>query len=149
MSGSHYSLGYLHTRARRAFCIGIFASAVSASAFASEVWVVTDRSHPVTAGPATRVTELDAPARIEAALAQKLPTDPTRAAAIARERLSAGGAELQRQLAAAYQGVVDAWSAGITKIPAVVVDTRFIIYGESDVQRAVEQIERYRSARHE
>jgi len=47
----------------------------------------------------------------------------------------------------AYQGVADAWGLGIVKIPAVVVDRRYVVYGEPDVARAVARIDAYRSAR--
>ena len=51
---------------------------------------------------------------------------------------------LQRRLASAYQGVTDAWSLGITSLPAVVVDQRYVVYGEPDVARAVARIEQHR-----
>ncbi|MEN1465372.1 DUF1525 domain-containing protein, partial [Pseudomonas aeruginosa] len=44
----------------------------------------------------------------------------------------------------AYQGVTDAWSLDVTTIPAVVVDQRFVVYGEPDVARAVARIEQHR-----
>lgn len=116
-------------------------------ASAAEVLVVTDRLHPVSVGSAVRVIELDAPARlVESELATHLPADPQKATAIARQRLQDGGTVLQKRLALAYQGVIEAWGLGITKIPAVVVDRRYVVYGEPDVNRAVSLIERYRSA---
>lgn len=90
--------------------------------------------------------ELDAPERfVQSELAAHLPTAPEQAAAIARQRLADGGAALQKRLALAYQGVVEAWSLGITRVPAVVVDRRYVVYGEADVDRAVSLIEQYRS----
>lgn len=89
--------------------------------------------------------ELDGPASVEARLSARLPADPKRATAIVQRRLQNGGAALQRSLATAYQGVTDAWSLGVTKIPAVVVDRRYVIYGVPDVNRAVSLIEEYRS----
>ena len=44
----------------------------------------------------------------------------------------------------AYQGVTDAWSLGITSIPAVIVDQRYVVYGVSDLGQALARIERYR-----
>jgi integrating conjugative element protein (TIGR03757 family) len=111
----------------------------------AETWVITDRAHPVS-GQADRYILLDAPARIEAELASGLPPDPARAESMARERLNQGGADLQRRIASAYQGVTDAWSLGITSIPAVVVDQRYVVYGEPDVARAVAPIEQHRRA---
>jgi integrating conjugative element protein (TIGR03757 family) len=122
----------------------VYALAIATSAGASEVWVVTDHQHSVKSGPGVRVIELDAPARIQRELAAQLPPDPKRAAAIVQQRLKQGGVELHRRMAAAYQGVTDAWRLGITKIPAVVVDQRYVVYGESDVSRAVAWIEKYR-----
>jgi integrating conjugative element protein (TIGR03757 family) len=93
-----------------------------------------------------RVIEFDAPARIVASeLAALLPSDPVQAAAIARERLEAGGMKLQRRLQLAYQDVVEAWSLGVTKIPAVIVDRRYVVYGETDVDHAVSLINHYGS----
>ena len=120
---------------------------ISVAASAADVLVVTDQQHPVSARIGLRVIDLDAPGRIvDSALAAGLPTDPMRATAIARQRLQGGGNALQKRLALAYRGVVEAWSLGVTKIPAVVVDRRYVVYGVPDVDRAVELIEQYRSA---
>ncbi|WP_425609793.1 TIGR03757 family integrating conjugative element protein [Xanthomonas arboricola] len=118
---------------------------MTATATAAEIWVITVQVHPVT-GDADRRILLDAPGRLEAELAAGLPSDPNRAAAIVQQRLKQGGADLQRRLAAAHQGVTDAWSLGITKVPAVIVDRRYVVYGEPDVARAVARIEQHRRA---
>ena len=136
------------TGGRRAFllAIGIAAALASAITPASDVLVVTDGQHPVKVSSAVRVIELDAPERlVESELAAHLPANPEQAAAIAQQRLQDGGAMLQKRLALAYQGVVESWSLGITKIPAVVVDRKFVVYGEPDVNRAVSLIEQYGS----
>src|SRR3989344_4580720 len=62
------------------------------------------------------------------------------------ERLNQGGNDLQRRIAFAYQGITDAWSLGVTSLPAVVVDRRYVVYGEPDVARAVARIAQYRKA---
>jgi len=119
--------------------------ACSGAAVAQEIWFITDADHPLqgTHQPA-RVIELDAPQRIEAELAANLPANPQQAAPIVRQRLQAGGIRLQQRMQTAYQGVVDAWSLGITTIPAVVVDQRYVIYGEPDIDRALARITQYR-----
>jgi integrating conjugative element protein (TIGR03757 family) len=109
---------------------------------AAEVLVVTDSRHPVEAASGARIVELDLPTRIEAELSATLPADPDRAAAIARQRLD--DKALQRRLRQAYQDVADVWGLGVGTIPAVVVDRRFVIYGEADTARAVARIEQYR-----
>jgi len=116
-------------------------------AVAADVLVVTDSRHPVQAPAGVRVIDLDQPAHIEAELTARLPADPAQAEALVRQRLLDGGADLQRRIGQAYQGVADAWGLGIVKIPAVVVDRRYVVYGEPDVAHAVARIDAYRSAR--
>lgn len=117
----------------------------SSSAWAQEIWIVTDATHPVSAAvKPTRVINLDEGQRIEAALSASLPSDPQRAAAVVRERFSQGGSALQQRMQAAYQDLVHAWSLGITTIPAIVVDRRYVVYGEQDVERALARIVQYR-----
>ena len=122
----------------------LFAS--SKAATAAEVFVIPDSSPPVQVSAGTHVIELDLPARIEAELATGLPADPAQAAAIVQQRLREGGQDLQRRIGRAYQDVAEAWGLGIAKVPAVVVDRRYVVYGESDVARAAARIESYRRA---
>ncbi|MGQ3179861.1 MAG: TIGR03757 family integrating conjugative element protein [Blastomonas fulva] len=117
----------------------------SPTTFAADVVVVTDSRHPVKTMGGERLIELDEGPRIEAALSAQLPAHPEQATAIVKRRLNNGGADLQRRIASAYQGVADAWSLGVTSIPAVVVDQRYVVYGEPDVARAVARIAQHRS----
>ena len=141
-----HSIVYLRLRAvSTALALWVVMSSVfSTAAAAAEVLVITDSGHPVQVAAGTRVIELDLPARIEAELAAGLPTDPTQAAAIVQQRLRDGGQDLQRRLGRAYQDVAQAWGMGITKVPAVVVDRRYVVYGEPDVAHAAARIETYR-----
>jgi len=118
--------------------------AYSQAAVAAEVLTVTDSHHPIQALPGARVIKLDLPARIEAELSAGLPADPRQAEAIVQQRLREGKETLQRRIGGAYQDVADVWGLGITKIPAVVVDRRYVVYGEPDVARAVARIDTYR-----
>ena len=141
-----HSIVYLRLRAvSTALALWVVVSSVfSTAAAAAEVLVITDSGHPVQVAAGTRVIELDLPARIEAELAAGLPTDPTQAAAIVQQRLREGGQDLQRRIGRAYQDVTQAWGLGIAKVPAVVVDRRYVVYGEPDVARAAARIETYR-----
>ena len=141
-----HSIFYLRLRAvSTALALWVVVSSVfSTAAAAAEVLAITDSGHPVQVAAGTRVIELDLPARIEAELAAGLPTDPTQAAAIVQQRLREGGQDLQRCLGRAYQDVTQAWGLGITKVPAVVVDRRYVVYGEPDVAHAAARIETYR-----
>ncbi|QWT42254.1 TIGR03757 family integrating conjugative element protein [Dickeya dadantii] len=111
---------------------------------ATEILAVTDTRNPMQNLGNTRLIELDRPSRIEAELAANLPQDPARAAIIVQQRLRAGGTALQQRINEAYQDVVDAWSLGITTLPAVIVDQRYVVYGEPDIARAVELINTHR-----
>lgn len=124
-------------------CLALF----TPFAVAADVLVFTDSRHPVQAPAGVHIIELDQPARIEAELAVRLPADPAQAEALMRQRLREGGTDLQRRIGLAYQGVADAWGLGIAKVPAVVVDRLYVVYGEPDVARAVARIDAYRSAR--
>jgi integrating conjugative element protein (TIGR03757 family) len=118
----------------------------SPATFAADVVVVTDSRHPVKTMGGERLIELDEAPRIEAELSANLPTNPDQATALVKRRLTQGGTDLQRRIATAYQGATDAWSLGITAVPAVVVDQRYVVYGEPDVARAIARIEQHRRA---
>jgi integrating conjugative element protein (TIGR03757 family) len=137
-------ISFLDRRSAMALLIGMACAGVAS---AQEVWFITDAQHlPQGTHQPARLIELDAPQRIEAELAATLPTDPQQAASVVRQRLQAGGVRLQQRMQTAYQGVVDAWSLGIATIPAVVVDRRYVIYGESNVDQAMARIAQYRRA---
>ena len=122
-----------------ALAIALYASAASAM----DIWVITDRQHPVQGTP-DRLIELDAPARIEAELSTDLPSDVQQASLLVQQRLKHGGPALEQRLARTYQDVTDAWSLGITTLPAIVMDQRYVVYGEPDVAKAIARIEAYR-----
>lgn len=104
----------------------------------AQTWVITDQAHPITSSGPARIILLDQQQHLEAELSRALPTDPHPAAAIVLNRLNTpSGKRLQADLAKAQQGLADAWSLGITKIPAVVVDRRYVVYGEPDVDKAL------------
>ena len=113
---------------------------------ATLVWVVTDSQHPAHRADGAHVIELDAPTRVAATLSAGLPADPHQAARVVQQRLNDDNGTLARQLATAYQGVMDTWGLGVTTIPAVIVDRRYVVYGDSDVAHALARIQTYREA---
>lgn len=117
------------------------------TAWAADVVAFTDAQHPLAHAEAARVVLLDAPAGLEAELGAHLPANPAQAEAMVRQRLAEGGERGPRRLASAYLGVVDASGLGVAKVPAVVVDRRYVVYGDPDVARAVARIRAYRSER--
>ncbi len=112
----------------------------------AETWAITDSAHPLTSVPAeVRVIKLDDQQRIEAQLSRRLPPNPHQAALEARQLMSTpAGAALVLELASAQQGNADAWSVGVSKIPAVVVDRKFVVYGQPNVAAAIESIQAVR-----
>lgn len=91
------------------------------------------------------VVELDAPARLDAQISRDLPADPERAERVLRSRMN--DSEWQatfNRYAELYTGVARAWMLGIEKVPAVVVDSQHVVYGEPDVQAALNEIDQAR-----
>ena len=116
------------------------------NAQAQQVLVITDRQHPVTNVPeqeSLRIIELDAPQNLQEQLSVNLPDDPQQAEEAVSKRLTTAGNGFQEMMREALQGIVDAWSLGITRIPAVVVDGH-VVYGQPDVGQAINYIQSYR-----
>lgn len=134
----------LHARAA-SVALGLLALG-SQAVWAIDVCVYTDAAHPVSAPATVRVVRLDAPAELQSQLSKGLPKDPAEAALFIREQLRTQGGDLSRRLSGAYQGVVEAWNLGVLKLPAVVVDGRFVVYGDGDVTHALSLIEQFRGA---
>lgn len=107
----------------------------------AQVEVFTLAGLPVTQVPAdATVVELDAPARLDQRLSQGLPADPKAAAAIVRRRLKS----FKARYGTAYRGLVRAWQLGVAKVPAVVVDGQYVVYGRPDVATALAALRRAR-----
>lgn len=139
-----YYLPHSHSRRRR-WPLPLAAILISTLS-QGETWVVTDQAHPVVTPAGIRVIHLDEQQRLEEQLSRSLPSDPRQAtAAVQRFLASPEGKRLQDDLAKAQQGAADAWSAGVERIPAVVVDRRYVVYGEPDVATAIRLIDRARS----
>lgn len=113
----------------------------------AETWVITDRNLPVSVSAEVRVILLDKQEYLEEQLSQELPVDSNQAATTIQRYLSSpAGKRLQTDLTQAQQDITDSWSLGIEKIPAVVVDRRYVIYGETDVAKAVARVNQFRSS---
>ncbi|EEB8091436.1 TIGR03757 family integrating conjugative element protein [Salmonella enterica] len=101
----------------------------------AEMVVYTDHAHPPSGVTGdTRVVWLDAPEQSMQSLFDKLPADPKEAERRAQAVLhSAGWEKKQAELAQAYRGLLQAWSLGLQKYPAVVSDDQYVVYGTADV----------------
>jgi len=117
------------------------------SALAEPIQVFTDRAHPLQFAGVTHasVIYLDEVERLEGVLSEGLSRNPGQAEKQALALLhSAKGQQLQRELLDAYAALAQAWSLGITHIPAVVMEG-YVVYGETDVAHAVQQIEAFKA----
>jgi integrating conjugative element protein (TIGR03757 family) len=133
------SLSFTARQLLLAALLGIYVNAQA------EVWVITDQAHRISNAGNARVILLDEQQRLEARLTANLPSDLSHATTTIQSYLaSPDGERLQRELVHAQQGLTDAWSLGVLKIPAVVVDRKYVVYGERNVSDAVDRINRTR-----
>lgn len=87
------------------------------------------------------VVELDALVGLDEVLSLGLPANPDQAGSVALGRMQGERwAEMLERYEHAALAVSRAWVLGVEKIPAVVVDGH-VVYGETDVARAVYLIE--------
>jgi len=111
-----------------------------AAAAGEKILVFTLSSMPVDA-PGAAVYVLDEADRLAAALGRDLPGTGARAAAEVRRRLGAG---VRNRLARAAEGRALAARLGVERLPAVVVDGRYAVYGIRDLDRALRLVEAWR-----
>ncbi|WP_191091696.1 TIGR03757 family integrating conjugative element protein [Affinibrenneria salicis] len=52
--------------------------------------------------------------------------------------------EKEARLTRAYQALMDAWSLGISKVPAVVFEDKYVVYGTTDIGLARQKLEAWR-----
>lgn len=55
----------------------------------------------------------------------------------------------EAQLQQTYQGIIRAWQLGVERLPAVVVDDKWVVYGLTDIDRARSEVELYRQQHEE
>ncbi len=129
-----------------ALLCGITVSAVAQEAPES-VWVFTTQRLPALQrlDLATEVFVLDTIEKPLKNLSFQNPKNETAARqhAMAVIRSSEGQAVLA-QLKTHAQAVAIAWQSGIAKLPAVLIDGNYVVYGEYDVQVAIDRITRFR-----
>lgn len=112
------------------------------------VEVFTTAGQPVMNVPSdAAVVELDAPARLDTQLSTDLPADRQQARQEALRRLQSPDWQAKREaLKRAAMGTARAWMIGVEKVPAVVVDSQYVVYGEADVAAALEEIQAYQQS---
>ena len=128
-------------RPATAFIAALFTNSLNA-----ETWAITDSAHPLSFVPSNvRVIKLDEQQLSEEQMSKHLPRAPREAAIAARQMISSpAGRALTQQLAVAQQGVTDAWGLRVEKVPAVVIDRKYVVYGQPNVTAAIEVVEQHR-----
>lgn len=105
--------------------------------FTTSAYSITDPQQRV-----TTVYELDATLHSLSALGKGLPRDPRLAYAEVLRRLNDDhwrGRFVAVQHA--LEGVSEAWMHNITRLPAVLVNDRYLIYGVTDIDHALSYVE--------
>lgn len=121
------------------FIIILLLSSLSVHA---SIILVTNTANPLQNIPdGARVINLDESIELYQRLSDNLPNDPQRAEQLVRSRLTTLGSAYQQNIQRALQDALDAYQLGIKKIPAVIQDNRYVVYGESDVSVALQLIE--------
>lgn len=104
--------------------------------------IVTDSRQPLHNIPNdARIIVLDDSIKLHVTLSDNLPNDPIEAEQVVKARLTALGNSYQQTLQQALQDALEAYQLGVLKIPAVIQDNRYVVYGESDVSVALQLIE--------
>ena len=122
-------------------------TAAAVAAPPESVWVFTTQQLPAVQrlDLATEVFVLDS---IDTPLKNLSFQNPKNEAAARQHAMaiiqSPEGQAVLAQLKTHAQAVAIAWQSGITKLPAVLVDGDYVVYGEYDVQVAIDHIMRYR-----
>jgi integrating conjugative element protein (TIGR03757 family) len=135
---NHAHAAYAQTL--KTYLAGLTSLLICTTALAEPVLITTNQ-YLIPTTKDIRTINLDLPDILESEISAHLPTNPEKAYAIITQRLTP---ELTGQLTQAHQNVTDAWSMGVTKVPAVVVDRKYVVYGETNVQRALDRINDYR-----
>ncbi|HEX7635291.1 MAG TPA: TIGR03757 family integrating conjugative element protein [Noviherbaspirillum sp.] len=142
MKTMHLLLARLPKRASAAVCAALCCSAAMAQVpvpppMTSRIEVFTNSSILLTGTEGVKIYYVDGLEQLENELSQGLPNDPQRAAQIARDRLRMMGATLQKRAMNAGEGITRASYYGVNRVPAVVFDGKAIVYGVTDIRRAV------------
>ncbi|MCC5902714.1 MAG: TIGR03757 family integrating conjugative element protein [Halomonas sp.] len=108
----------------------------------NSIEVFTTAGDPVSHVPeGVAVIELDAPARLDAEISQGLSADLNTARSRMRERIqSPEWQSVMQRYGDLHTGVARAWLLRVEKLPAVVVDGQYVIYGQHNVESAVQEI---------
>ncbi|MDN8600317.1 TIGR03757 family integrating conjugative element protein [Citrobacter sp. S2-9] len=119
----------------------------SATSPAQTVIYTTSRYPVVNPQPGVPVQILEDVSQLEQVLFPTLSQNPQQAEQQARLRMQQPDWRTQEaRLTRAYQALLDAYTLGIEKVPAVVFDERDVVYGTSDVALAQKKRDAWRES---
>lgn len=112
----------------------------------AQTTIYTTSRYPVTdVEPGVQVFVLDEAQRLEQALFPPLADKEQLAEQQARQRMQQPDWKtVEARLTGAYQSLVTAWSLGVEKVPAVVIDGRYVVYGTTDTRQAQQKLDEWR-----
>lgn len=107
--------------------------------YTTPAWPVTDPQ------PGVLVQTLENVHLLEQSLFPQLSDNPAQAEQQSRARMQQPGwREQEARLTRAYQALLDAHAAGIKKVPAVVFDDKYVVYGTTDAALAQRKFNAWR-----
>ena len=133
---------------RKFFFLLPFLFFASNAALAQTV-IYTTVNQPVDSpAPGVVVQMLEDVNRLEKQLFPSLTAEPVEAEMQARLRMQQADWKIQEaRLTRAYQALLDAHTTGITKVPAVVFDGHYVVYGTTDVALALKKWDAWREVK--
>lgn len=92
----------------------------------------------------TVIYNLDDPERLISNAFSSLPSDRKTAEKHSQKVMSSKNWQQQdAALRESFKGVIKAWSLGIEKVPAIVMEGRFVVYGTTNVEVAREKLKQF------
>ncbi|HAT6801802.1 TPA: TIGR03757 family integrating conjugative element protein [Citrobacter freundii] len=121
-------------------------SALTAQSAAAQAIIYTTSHYSVTEPqPGIVMQILEDVQQLEQSLFPVLSENPTIAEQLAKKRMQQPDwQEQEARLIRAYQALTDAYTLGIEKIPAVVLDNQYVVYGTTDVRIAQQKLDAWR-----
>ncbi|EKS4614621.1 TIGR03757 family integrating conjugative element protein [Salmonella enterica subsp. enterica] len=110
--------------------------------YTTPIWPVADPQ------PGVLVQILENIHQLEQSLFPQLPDNPALAEQQARIQMQQQGwREQEAHLTRAYQALLEARTVGIEKVPAVVFDDKYVVYGTTDAALAQQKLDSWREQR--
>lgn len=129
------------TLVARLSCLVVLATVVGMVQAADSVLVFTTTERPVTESQKikSQTYRLDDANNALRVLDRKLPGTFDAAYAELQKRMNAAsGRAALESLDKSYQGVVLAWELGVERLPAIVFDRQYVVYGVTSVDKAAQ-----------